>query len=168
ARGPAVAGASAVVGPGGCFEGSISRRGMSRSCQVVTDNRGMNADVEHPSDEDRCLCGSGDIFGACCGPLLRGQRRAGTAEALASWHPDTRPRRSALAATLDEEMRWLRLDVRSTTDGGPFDDEGTVEFVATARTEQGRRELHEISHFVREDGTWRYVSGELGAAHGRQ
>lgn len=145
----------------------------------------MNADVEHPSDEDRCLCGSGDIFGACCGPLLRGERRAGTAEALmrsrytafatrdlehalASWHPDTRPRRSALAATLDEEMRWLRLDVRSTTDGGPFDDEGTVEFVATARTEQGRRELHEISHFVREDGTWRYVSGELGAAHGRQ
>src|SRR5699024_12436485 len=30
ARGPAVAGASAVVGPGGCFEGSISIRVLSR------------------------------------------------------------------------------------------------------------------------------------------
>lgn len=144
----------------------------------------MSTDVKHPFDEDRCPCGSGDTFGACCGPLLRRERRAGTAEALmrsrytafatrdlehalASWHPDTRPQRSALAATLGEETRWLRLEVRSTTGGGPFDDEGTVEFVAIARTDQGRRELHEISHFVREDGSWQYVRGELGAARGR-
>ena len=145
----------------------------------------MSAEVDHPSDEDRCPCGSGDTFGACCGPLLRVERRAGTAEALMrsrytafatgdlehaleSWHPDTRPQRSALAATSGQQMRWLRLDVRSTTGGGPFDDEGTVEFVAIARTEQGRHELHETSHFVREDGRWRYVRGELGAARPRR
>ena len=88
--------------------------------------------------------------------------------ALASWHPDTRPRRSALAASLGEEVRWLRLEVLSTTGGGPFDDEGTVEFAAIARSEQGRRELHEISHFVREDGRWQYVRGRLGAEGDRR
>src|SRR5690625_7472282 len=110
---------------------------MSRTCQVVTDNRGMSADVDHPFDEDRCPCGSGDTFGDCCGPLLRGERRAGTAEALmrsrytafatrdlehalASWNPDTSPRRSALASTLGEEMCWLRLAVLSSIEGTHF------------------------------------------------
>lgn len=82
--------------------------------------------------------------------------------ALASWHPDTRPDRAELGRTL-AETRWQRLDVRATTGGGPFDDEGTVEFVAIARTEQGRRELHEISHFRREGGTWLYLRGDLAA-----
>lgn len=140
--------------------------------------------MNHPFDDDRCPCGSGDTFGACCGPLLRGERGAGTAEALMrsrytafatrdlehalrSWHPDTRPERSTLAQSMGEEMRWLRLEVRSISGGGPFDDEGTVEFVAITRTPQGRRELHEISHFVREVGAWLYVRGDLGAMRRR-
>lgn len=144
----------------------------------------MSTDVKHPSDDDRCPCGSGDTFGSCCGPLLRGERKAGTAEALMrsrytafatrdlehalrSWHPDTRPERATLAQSMGEEMRWLRLDVRSVSGGGPFDDEGTVEFVAITRTPQGRRELHEISHFVRDAGVWLYVRGDLGAMRGR-
>ena len=87
--------------------------------------------------------------------------------ALRSWHPDSRPERAVLAQSMGEEMRWLRLDVRSVTGGGPFDDEGTVEFVAITRTPQGRRELHEISHFVRDAGVWLYVRGDLGAMRGR-
>ncbi|MCT1430888.1 YchJ family metal-binding protein [Brachybacterium muris] len=139
----------------------------------------MSSSATHPADDERCPCGSADTFGSCCGPILRGQRRAATAEALmrsrytafstrdlehalASWHPDSRPQRRDLAASL-AETRWLRLDVRETTGGGPFDDEGTVEFVAIARTDQGRRELHELSHFSRVDGTWVYVRGEIAA-----
>src|SRR5690625_2125701 len=120
ARGPAVAGASAVVGPGGCFEGSISRRGMSRSCHVVTDNLVMYADVEHPSHDACCLFGSSASGADFCWSLFRGLRRAEAAEALmrgrstafsvrglvyalSAWHPDAPPRRSALVATLVEE-----------------------------------------------------------------
>ena len=129
-------------------------------------------------DRYRCPCGSGDVVADCCGPIVRGQRMAATAEglmrsrytafavqdvehALRTWHPDRRPDRADLAASLGEGMRWLRLEVRERTGGGPFDDEGTVEFVAIARTDQGRRVLHERSRFVREDGTWYYVEGEI-------
>ena len=139
----------------------------------------MSSSATHPADDERCPCGSGDTFGSCCGPILRGQRRAATAEALmrsrytafstrdlehalTSWHPDSRPQRKDLAASL-AETRWLRLDVRETTGGGPFDDEGTVEFVAIARTDQGRRELHELSHFSKVDGAWVYVRGQIAA-----
>lgn len=78
--------------------------------------------------------------------------------ALASWHPGTRPGREDLARSLAEN-RWLRLDVLDTRGGGPFEEEGTVEFVAIARTAQGRHELHEISRFQRVDGTWLYLDG---------
>lgn len=130
------------------------------------------------TDDDRCPCGSGDTYGACCGPLLAGDRPAPTAEALmrsrytafavgdagylrATWHPRTRP--SSL--DLDDDLRWQRLTVLATHAGGPFDDGGEVEFVAQHRSaatgERGR--LHEVSRFVREGGRWFYVDGDVGA-----
>jgi SEC-C motif domain protein len=129
-------------------------------------------------DSARCPCGSGDVFGACCGPVLRRERRAGTARALmrsrytafalrdlehllGSWHPRTRPAREELAASLAQDVRFTRLEVHGTVDGGPFDDEGTVEFTAFSRTPDGRQEQHEVSRFVREDGSWFYVDGEV-------
>lgn len=129
------------------------------------------------SDSARCPCGSGDIFGDCCGPVLRQERRAGTAQALmrsrytafavrdlehllASWHPRTRPPREELAGSLAQDVRWLRLEVLATALGGPFDDTGTVEFVAISKSEQGRQEQHEVSRFLREDGSWYYVDGD--------
>ncbi|WP_422115009.1 YchJ family protein [Brachybacterium sp. UNK5269] len=131
-----------------------------------------------PSDQTRCPCGSGDIFGACCGPILRRERRAPTAEALmrsrytafavrdlehllSSWHPQTRPPRDELARSLSEEVRWLRLEVLATASGGPFDAAGTVEFTAISKGPQARQEQHEVSRFVREQGWWLYVDGDL-------
>lgn len=133
-----------------------------------------------PSDGSRCPCGLGDVYGACCGPVLRQERRAATAEALMrsrytafavrdvehllrSWHPQERPLREELDASLADDTRWLRLEILSTADGGPFDDEGTVEFLAIARTPDGRHRQHETSHFVREDGAWLYVSAQESA-----
>ena len=129
-------------------------------------------------DDARCLCGSGDVFGACCGPVLRRERRAPTAEALMrsrytafavrdlehllrSWHPTTAPSREDLAASLAEGVRWLRLEIHSTTAGGPFDDAGTVEFTAISKGPGGRAVQHEISRFVREDGVWLYLDGRV-------
>lgn len=72
---------------------------------------------------------------------------------LHSWHPDTRP----AVLTLGQMPRWLGLTIVATSEGGPDDDRGTVEFVA--RHERG--ELHEVSEFVRlgaeDDRRWVYV-----------
>ena len=50
------------------------------------------------------------------------------------------------------------LDVRFVHQTG---DEGIVEFVATFHGTQGPGRLHERSEFVREEGRWFYVRGEL-------
>ncbi|APX32370.1 preprotein translocase subunit SecA [Brachybacterium sp. P6-10-X1] len=136
------------------------------------------------ADDTRCPCGTGDSYGACCGPVMRRARQAGTAEALMrsrftahvvrdadhllrTWHPSTSPSYRELARSVGDEMEWKRLLVTETSGGGPFDDEGIVEFTAIARTPEGRRELRERSSFVREKGQWLYVSGELKNAPGR-
>jgi len=129
-------------------------------------------------DTDRCPCLSGDVFGACCAPLHRGERAAATAEALmrsrysafavgdagyllASWHPRTRPD----GLDLDPHQQWRRLDVLATRAGGPFDDSGEVEFAAYFRdpTTGERGRLHEVSRFVRDGGRWFYVDGDVEA-----
>jgi len=75
---------------------------------------------------------------------------------LDTWHPSTRP---AAPLGLDPALRWLGLEVRShqAQDAG----HATVEFVA--RGALGGREvrLHETSRFVREDGRWTYLDGEV-------
>jgi SEC-C motif-containing protein len=118
------------------------------------------------------------VLGACCGPVLRGARRAPTAEALMrsrytafalrdlehllrSWHPSTAPAREELADSLAEEVRWLRLEIHGTEAGGPFDDAGVVEFSAISKGPHGRSVQRERSRFVREDGAWLYLDGEL-------
>ena len=139
----------------------------------------MTASPAPLPDDARCPCGSGDVLGACCGPVLRGQRRAPTAEALMrsrytafavrdlehllrSWHPSTAPAREELAASLAEEVRWLRLEIHGTEAGGPFEDAGVVDFSAISKGPGGRSVQRERSRFVREDGTWLYLDGELG------
>ncbi len=74
---------------------------------------------------------------------------------LRSWHPSTRP----AALDLDDDVRWLRLDVLDVERGGPFDTDGVVEFEAVHRDASGRGVLHERSRFVREAGRWFYLDG---------
>lgn len=127
-----------------------------------------------PAADDRCPCGSGDTFGACCGPFLNGadaptaaqlMRSRYTAYAigdaryvLATWHPSTRP----AELDLDPDLTWRSLHLIATERGGPFDTEGTVEFVAAWRdAEGGRGRLHEVSRFRRADRRWTYVDGDV-------
>ena len=76
---------------------------------------------------------------------------------LRSWHRSTRP----ASLVLDDDLRWDGLDVLARSGGGPFDDEGTVEFRAHHRAGGVpggvRGAQHEHSRFVREDGAWRYL-----------
>ena len=124
--------------------------------------------------QENCLCLSGDQYARCCGRFHSGGAEAATAEQLMrsrysafalldagylrrTWHPDTAPR----TLDLDPEMQWRRLDILSTTGGGPFDAAGTVEFRAHYRHGAERGILHEVSRFVRDKGRWFYVDGDV-------
>jgi SEC-C motif-containing protein len=75
---------------------------------------------------------------------------------LASWHASTRPQ----TLELDPAIKWLGLDVK---DHRAIDeDHAVVEFVARFRVGGGRAQrLHERSRFLREDGRWYYVDGDM-------
>lgn len=76
---------------------------------------------------------------------------------LASWHASTRP------ASLDLQQspfpKWLGLKVitHKTQDAN----HATVEFVARHKLAGRAQRLHEVSRFVREDGRWFYLDGEI-------
>lgn len=134
----------------------------------------MASDDGVPDNVARCPCGSGDLFGGCCGPLLGGSP-APTAERLmrsrftafsvkdaayllATWHPSTRP----AEIDLDDDVVWRRLVVVDRTGGGPFDRDGEVEFEAFWQQGGERGSLRERSRFVREDRRWLYLDGQVG------
>jgi SEC-C motif-containing protein len=122
-----------------------------------------------------CPCGDPRGYAACCGPLHQGQP-APDAQALmrsrysayvlrdeayllATWHPDTRPASLRLAVQ-QPAPSWLGLSVKAVQLRDA--DHATVEFVARFRIGGGRAQrLHERSRFVREDGRWYYVDGDI-------
>jgi SEC-C motif-containing protein len=127
-----------------------------------------------------CPCGRLDErrrplpFGGCCGRFLADfdQLPAPDAEALmrsrycafvrqdagyllATWHPEHRP------PSLDFEpgLQWLGLEVREHR---RLDEtRAEVEFVARSRLAGRAHRLHERSRFVRENGRWYYLDGEM-------
>ncbi len=138
-----------------------------------------------------CPCESGRTYFECCGPFHAFIRagaaaavppdaahseavHAATPEALmrsrysayvlglidyllATWHPSTTPGELELSP-----VKWLGLEVREHEQSG---DAGVVEFVARYRSYDhagGRAErLHEISRFVRSEGRWYYIDGQM-------
>jgi SEC-C motif-containing protein len=120
--------------------------------------------------QGNCPCLSGEQYGDCCGRFHRGEAEAPTAEQLMrsrysafvvldagyllrTWHPDTRPAELDLEPT----VQWRRLDIVSTSRGGPLDNEGTVGFAAHFRHDGERGVQHELSRFVREGRRWYYL-----------
>ncbi len=122
-----------------------------------------------------CPCGTGQPYARCCarwhtGPLqlqapdaeqlMRSRYSAyvlGLADYLRdTWHPSTRP-----LETLQFEpgVRWLGLDLRRHAVQDT--DHATVEFVARSKLGGRAARLHETSRFVRENGRWFYVDGDL-------
>ncbi|GMA28452.1 YchJ family protein [Arenivirga flava] len=120
-----------------------------------------------------CPCGSGELLAACCGPLHAGHP-APTAERLMrsrfsafalgdaayllrSWSRTTRP----ASLEVDGGTVWRRLQIVDAVGGGAADAQGVVEFRASYRDADGAGLLHERSRFVREDGRWVYVDGDV-------
>jgi SEC-C motif-containing protein len=116
-----------------------------------------------------CPCGLGDDYGACCGRLHAGAPAltaeslmrsrysafavADAAYLLRTWHPSARPK----TLDLDPDLRWTRLAVLETQDGGLFDDAGTVRFRAVYVKDGKRGVLDETSRFVRQGKLWTYL-----------
>lgn len=120
-----------------------------------------------------CPCGTCLLYGECCGPLHRGDAPA-TALALMrsrfsafalglerylldSWDPSTRPE----TVDLDGNVEWRRLQIVDTALGGDSDDAGVVEYRASFRHDGRSGLLQERSRFVRVEGRWKYVDGDV-------
>lgn len=77
-------------------------------------------------------------------------------------HPDHREdwdRKATLQWA--EQSQWTGLEVRAVEGGGVDDELGFVEFVA-AFNESGEPKVHqERSRFLKHDGSWYYVDGQL-------
>ena len=124
------------------------------------------------NSENPCPCDSGARYGQCCQPLHRGQPAADAAALMrsrycafvlgdvdylrSSWYPSQRPDDLAL----DADIRWLGLKIKSQRSTG--DDTAEVEFIARFRKGGGSAQRqHERSRFVRENGHWFYLDGDL-------
>ncbi len=79
---------------------------------------------------------------------------------LATWHPDTRPDALELDDAPGAPLRWLGLDVLEHQRDDA--DHARVRFVARFRIGgRSAQRLRELSRFVREDGRWFYVDGDV-------
>lgn len=121
-----------------------------------------------------CSCGSGLTYELCCGRFLDQDEIPEHAEGLMrsrytaytlnredylldTWHPGTRPTTLNLANEL--QNKWLGLTVKRCKQSIP--DKAVVEFVARYKINGRAHRMHEISRFVREDGRWFYVDGDV-------
>jgi SEC-C motif domain protein len=77
---------------------------------------------------------------------------------LATWHVSTRPVQLGLAE--DAASKWLGLQVKQHQQQD--DSHAVVEFIARYKVAGRAHRLHEVSRFVREDGRWFYLDGEVG------
>lgn len=133
--------------------------------------------MAEPSCPSSCLCDSGKPYAACCGRYIDQGNLPETAEQLmrsrytaftqanapyllASWHETTRP--ASLDLGSGEPVKWLGLRIDKIEAGSPADVRGVVCFVARSRVGGGRAQrLQECSRFVKEQGRWFYVDGDI-------
>ena len=156
--------------------GGIERGGRSaKGCKEGSGSGSGSGGGDSKDRKSRALAASVLPYTECCGryldhwsttpapdahSLMRSRYTAFVLEHAAylqaTWHPSTRP------STLDFEpgTRWLGLEVRAHRQ---IDSEhAEVEFVARQRSAGGKAlRLHERSRFVRTDGRWFYVDGDL-------
>lgn len=76
---------------------------------------------------------------------------------LATWHSSTRPVTLNLATELP--TKWLGLDVHTHQQQDA--EHATVAFTARYKVQGRAQHLHELSRFVRENGRWFYVDGDI-------
>jgi len=125
--------------------------------------------------DQRCPCGSGDVYAACCGllhdgvpaetalALMRSRYTAyvrGDVDYLAA--TQRAPIDRAAVAKWSRDTLWLGLEIVATERGGPDDRDGIVEFIARGATAGKPFAQRERSRFERDaDGRWIYTTGRV-------
>ncbi len=125
--------------------------------------------------KDSCPCGSKKAYAKCC-KVYHDSAPTPTAEALMrarysayclnnenylalTWHPGSRPKRISISD--NNSIKWIKLDIIRTEQGGTNDKLGIVEFKAFYDIDGRTGHLHEVSNFVKEDNQWYYFDGEI-------
>ncbi len=126
-----------------------------------------------------CPCGSGNTYQTCCEPYLSGKLNAPIPEQLmrsrytafckgnidyliATHHPSKRqPNDRQILAQTIAETEWQGLRVLNSTKADGTTNIGTVEFVAFYRSRGVLGQLHERSKFLKQNGRWYYLQGEI-------
>lgn len=124
----------------------------------------------------QCPCDSGKPYPQCCGHFHAGAVPATATELMRSrysayvlgletylrqsWHPSSCPADLSLDET--PMRRWLGLTIRRSDEQDAT--HATVEFIARFKINGRAYRLHETSRFVREDGRWWYLDGDIHAA----
>ncbi len=125
-----------------------------------------------------CPCGSKKQYQYCCGKYLSGKAIAETAEKLmrsrytafgkgnidyliATVHPNkrTQSERSELTKSINN-TQWLSLTIINTNKGKKNDSVGYVEFEVVYQVNKPEQ-LHERSKFIKTDGKWFYLEGDI-------
>ncbi|KAF7598622.1 MAG: hypothetical protein CGU28_10575 [Candidatus Dactylopiibacterium carminicum] len=120
-----------------------------------------------------CPCGNGKPYMDCCGrwhagaaapspeALMRSRYTAFAlgleAYLLATWHPSTRP--ATLDLAVSPQARWIGLQILAAPAAEGVS--GEVSFVARCRIGGRAERLQECSRFVREEGRWYYLDGDV-------
>ncbi len=124
--------------------------------------------------DQNCPCGRPLEYIHCCGKAHQNIINAKTAEDLMrsrytaftmangdylmeSHHSMTRKsaRKNELVLWA-KSVKWLKLEIIKTVDGGEEDSEGIVEFKAHFREGKKRKVMHQTGKFLREFGHWVY------------
>jgi SEC-C motif-containing protein len=121
-----------------------------------------------------CPCGSGKAFADCCGRLIEGSESAASAEALmrsrytafalgnepyllSTWHASTRP----APLNLDEQPAPKWIDLKVLRHVQQDETHAIVGFIARYKVNGRAYKMQETSRFVKENGRWFYVDGDI-------
>lgn len=126
-----------------------------------------------------CPCGTEKNYNECCEPIIKGTKKAPTAESLmrsrytafAKGELDhvEKSHHSSTRAELDMESvrswatnsEWLGLEIRETDKGLEKDTTGKVEFKCKFIFNGAEQTHHELSTFTKENGEWFFVDGVM-------
>ena len=127
--------------------------------------------------QNKCPCGSGLSYSACCEPIIFGKKDAETAQKLMrsrytaftqadvdylmrSHSAKTRPvKERKIIERWAKSVAWMGLTILNTEAGEANDETGYVEFKANYLENGKPKQIHEKSFFQRENWKWVYVSG---------
>ncbi|MDD9155409.1 YchJ family metal-binding protein [Aliivibrio sp. S4TY2] len=130
------------------------------------------------SKSNHCPCGTKKNYSVCCEPIHNNHALAITPELLMrsrysahvkkltqyiidTYHPTCNAEEFKEGIEDSIQLDWRKLKVTSAHLSAQVDNEGFVSFKATYSEDGQLHQLKEHSRFLKEDGKWYYIDGEV-------